>query len=74
LRSPGGGKARGEDIAGGGVADGGEELAEFDEEFAAGAGVGVRREEFGGLEKGFDLEEGRFSACGFFDLLDEAKD
>jgi len=26
------------------------------------------------LEKGFDLEEGRFSACGFFDLLDEAKD
>ena len=51
-----------------------EELAEFDEKFAAGAGVGVRREEFGGLEKGFDLEEGRFSACGFFDLLDEAKD
>ncbi len=37
-------------------------------------GEGFRGEEFSGLEEGFDLEEGRFGASGFFDLLEEAKD
>ena len=56
------------------MADGGEEATEFGEDFAAGSGVGPWGQEFSGLEEGFDLEEGRFGARGFFDLLEEAKD
>ena len=39
----------------------------------AGGGEGVGREKFGGLEEGFDLEEGRFGSRAFLDLLEEAK-